>query len=230
MIIGIKVKQNLTGRIGKILGVENYDGTVDGRVIIKFEDNLEEKKFQFPSSFFGFFSFESEEDKADAISYVEEKKNAAKIKAEAEKKAKAEKEEKERLEAERKRLEEEELEKQIRSALKDTFVKRGHNINSKTPFRYASINSAKEVYWTTPTKKDVTKKWYLVLRDQKNKILRLFLIDATDPRVLAVMQRLAVKSDNPEIVHIEIAVNDPKFTDIKSKVEFKPYLIDEVNY
>lgn len=230
MIMGIKVKQNLTGRIGKILGVENYDGIVNGRIIIKFEDNAEEKKFQFPTGFFNFFSFESEEDKANVISYVEEKKNAAKIKAEAEKKAKAEKEEKERIEAERKKLEEEELDKQIRAELKDIFIKRGHNINSKTPFRYASINSAKEVYWTTPAKKDVTKKWYLVLRDQKNKILRLFLMDATDPKALAVMQRFAVKSDNPEVIHIEIAVNDPKFTDIKSKVEFKPYLIDEVKY
>ncbi len=55
-------------------------------------------------------------------------------------------------------------------------------------------------------------------------------MDATDPKVLAVMERLAVKSDNPEILHIEIAVNDPRFTDIKSKVEFKQYLIDEVRY
>ena len=230
MITGIKVLQKLTRRMGEIVKIENYIGDKDGRIYIKFDDNGEEKRFEFPGKFFNFFKVESETDNQTVLEFIETKKREFQEERKKEKLLQAEKEEKERLDAERKRLEEEELEKQIRAALKDTFVKRGHNINSKTPFRYASINSAKEVYWTTPTKKDVTKKWYLVLRDQKNKILRLFLIDATDPRVLAVMQRLAVKSDNPEIVHIEIAVNDPKFTDIKSKVEFRPYLIDEVNY
>jgi hypothetical protein len=237
MIIGIKVKQNSTGRIGKILGVENYDGTGDGRVIIKFEDNLEEKKFQFPGSFFGFFSFESEEDKANAISYVEEKKSAAKAKAEADAVAKAEAEAKEK--AEQKAKEEEAKAKKTVVAvadrttaaeLKKILRDNGCCVDNSIPFRYASINKTGEVYWLTPSAKDVKGTWYLALRDQINKIVRLFLIDTTKPGALYDMKSLAFKSDDPDVNHIEIIVNDPKFTDRMSNVEFKPYLIEEVKY
>ena len=202
MIIGIKVIQKLTFRKGEIVALENCIGDRDCRVYIRFYDNGEKKKFEFSGRFFNFFEATTEEDKQKILYCIEKKKREFKEKAEAIAKAEA----------------------------KDFFIKRGHKINNKTPFRFASINNAVAVYWVNPKVEDVKKKWYLALRDQKNKITRLFLMDSNDNTVLGNMLKLATKSDNPKLIHLEILADDICFKDRKSGVEFAPYLIDEVNY
>ena len=233
MIIGIKVTQKSTGRKGEIVNVENYDGSNQGRLIIEFEDG-KTTPFQFPGNIFCFFKFEDEE---SVRNYIEEKKAIAQAKAEAEAKVKAEQEAKEE-EARKAKEEEAKAKKTVvavadrttAAELKKILKDNGCRVDNSIPFRYASINKTGEVYWLTPKAKDVKGTWYLALRDQINKIVRLFLIDTTKPGALYDMKSLAFKSDDPDVNHIEIIVDDPKFTDRMSNVEFISYLIEEVKY
>ncbi len=77
MIIGIKVTQKSSCRKGEIVNVENYDGSNQGRLVIKFEDG-KTTPFQFPGKIFDFFKFENEE---IVRNYIEEKTSIAKTKA-----------------------------------------------------------------------------------------------------------------------------------------------------
>ncbi len=129
---------------------------------------------------------------------------------------------------------------------KSYFAKRGYVFDA--PVIFSSRNKATSDYWANPSINTVRGKWYLILNDQYQRILRLFLIDCengmqslkenpynntqiTAKETLNDMLRLVPRADKPELINLQILGDDIiRFTDKISGVEFRPYLIDEINY
>ena len=129
---------------------------------------------------------------------------------------------------------------------KSYFTKRGHVFDA--PVVFSSRNKATGDYWANPSIDTVRGKWYLILNDQYQRILRLFLIDCERgvefvdvgvyrpsnehaKQTLNNMRRLVPRADKRDVINLQIFGDDIiLFTDKISGVEFRPYLIDEVNY
>lgn len=137
------------------------------------------------------------------------------------------------------------LAKITKNIAKSYFTKRGRVFDA--PVIFSSRNKATGVYWANPSVDTVRRKWYLILNDQYQRILRLFEMspnlelfgegrrnenvhaDATS--VEADMLRLIPRVDKPDLINLQIDGDDIIcFKDKISGVEFRPYLIDEVNY
>ena len=132
-----------------------------------------------------------------------------------------------------------------KSYAKSEFASRGHIFDA--PVIFSSRNKATGVYWANPSVDTVRGKWYLILNDQYQRILRLFEmspnlelfgegrrnenIHAGATSVEADMLRLIPRVDKPDLINLQIDGDDiVRFKDKISNVEFRPYLIDEVNY
>ena len=129
---------------------------------------------------------------------------------------------------------------------KSYFTKRGHVFDA--PVVFSSRNKATGDYWANPSIDTVRGKWSLILNDQYQRILRLFLIDCERgvefvdigvyrpsnehaKQTLNDMLRLVPRADKRDVINLQIFGGDIiLFTDKISGVEFRPYLIDEVNY
>ena len=143
-----------------------------------------------------------------------------------------------------------------RNVAKAIFAKRGHIFDA--PMVLSSRNKATGDYWANPRVETVRAKWFLILNDQYQRTLRLFLMDpeaTTEPtrnieinnenrhlyptagagarvaKVIEGMLRLCPRADKPEFINLQIYGDDIiHFEDKISGVEFKPFLLDEVNY
>jgi hypothetical protein len=129
-----------------------------------------------------------------------------------------------------------------KSYAKSEFASRGHVFDA--PVIFSSRNKATRDYWANPSVDMIKEKWYLILNDQYGQVLRLFEINpnseciggrnenTNEPAaVRADMLRLVPRTDKKDLINLQIYGNDIIcFTDKISRVEFRPYLIDEVNY
>ncbi|MBR2024908.1 MAG: hypothetical protein IKA02_03775 [Clostridia bacterium] len=123
-----------------------------------------------------------------------------------------------------------------KSLAKSIFNKRGHNFDA--PVVYSSLNKATGNYWANPEVKTVMGKWYLILNDQYNRILRLFKIDISlylkeisyensdmenreqvfnrrsghvylnAPQAVRDMLDLVPRADKPDFINLQILGND----------------------
>ena len=122
-----------------------------------------------------------------------------------------------------------------KSYAKSEFASRGHIFDA--PVIFSSRNKATGVYWANPSVDTVRRKWYLILNDQYQRILRLFEIcpdgeffgERCDN--IKIEDRLVRRVDKKDLINLQIDGDDiVRFKDKISNVEFRPYLIDEVNY
>jgi len=105
------------------------------------------------------------------------------------------------------------------------FIANGNTVSKIAT--YASKNKAANYYWANPNYGDVINyDWSLILNDSVAKKLYLFLI----PKFTFTIGDFVTRSDKPNLIDLQIAYNDPTFTDNRSKISFRKFLKDEINY
>lgn len=91
---------------------------------------------------------------------------------------------------------------------------------------FASSNRATNNYWANPTFDVLDQDWYLILHDRQKKELHLFSI----PVGAIKASELVCRNDREDRVDLQIFYNDPTYTDSRSKMSFKKYLVKTINY
>lgn len=104
------------------------------------------------------------------------------------------------------------------------FKNIGVNISGEVTF--ASKNRAANNYWANPNFDVLSKSWSLILNDWVNKILYLFLIPANS----LDSNQLVARNDKRDLIDLQIAYDDSTFTDNRSGVSFKKYIVAVEQY
>ena len=99
-----------------------------------------------------------------------------------------------------------------------------HNHND---FTKAKLNNGVPKYWANPNKKLLSQEWWLTLVDINKRELHVFRIPANSIRA----EQLKFKS--PNLIDLQIYYNDhhyPNFTDSRSGIHFKKWLVRTIPY
>lgn len=89
---------------------------------------------------------------------------------------------------------------------------------------FASKNKGANNYWANPSFDCLKDNWYLILNDWQRKELHLFKIPANS------LNNLVARADQPNLIDLQIAYNDPTFTDNRSGCSFKQYFQKTIKY
>ncbi len=105
------------------------------------------------------------------------------------------------------------------------FIANGNTVSKPTTF--ASKNKSAYNYWANPNWHDVINSdWFLILNDNILKRLYLFII----PKFTFKKDDFITRADNSNQIDLQIAYNDPTFTDNRSKISFRKFLVAELKY
>ena len=91
---------------------------------------------------------------------------------------------------------------------------------------FASKNRSGHYYWANPNFDIVNHEWSLILNDIINKTLYLFYI----PQNTYSRDDFVARTDNDNLIDMQIMYNDPTFTDNRSHISFRRYLVDSIRY
>lgn len=111
-----------------------------------------------------------------------------------------------------------------KSIAKRLFMDKGFKIGDNCVF--ASENSSTHIFWANIHYSVLSQNWSLILNDKSKKILHLLSIPAGEFNA----DDLVMRADKPEIIDLQIAYNDPTFTDNRSRLSFSKYLVESINY
>lgn len=111
-----------------------------------------------------------------------------------------------------------------KSIAKRLFMDKGVKISDNCVF--ASENSSTHIFWANIHNGVLSQNWSLILNDKSKKILHLLSIPAGEFDA----DDLVMRADKPEIIDLQIAYNDPTFTDNRSRLSFSRYLVESINY
>ena len=111
-----------------------------------------------------------------------------------------------------------------KSIAKRLFMDKGVKISDNCVF--ASENSSTHIFWANIHYSVLSQNWSLILNDKSKKILHLLSIPADEFDA----DELVMRADKPEIIDLQIAYNDPTFTDNRSGIAFNSYIVKTINY
>lgn len=106
------------------------------------------------------------------------------------------------------------------------FKAEGINFNAGN-ITYASKNKGAYNYWANPYITYFEEDWYLILNDQFSNKLYLFYVPDGD---INSKIDLTTRGDDENVIDLQVAYNDPTFTDNRSKFSFRRFLIKEIKY
>lgn len=104
------------------------------------------------------------------------------------------------------------------------FRENGYTIGNNVTF--ASKNKMAYNYWANPDFSVLQAEWELILNDWNERTIYLFRVPANS----ITSNDLVCRNDKKSAIDLQIAYGDISFTDNRSKVSFKPYLIDSLKY
>lgn len=91
---------------------------------------------------------------------------------------------------------------------------------------FASENRSTHIFWANIHYSILSQDWFLILNDRSKKLLHLISIPAGEFDA----DDLVMRADKPEIIDLQIAYNDPTFTDNRSGISFAQYIVKTLNY
>ena len=109
-----------------------------------------------------------------------------------------------------------------RQDIKNICNSNGYNVNFT--FNIASKNATQDVYWVNPNVDSLKEDWTLVLNDSINKTLYCFDIPANS------IHYSHIKMKNQKEIDLQINYRDLNFTDKRSGLLFKKWLVKTINY
>ncbi len=109
-----------------------------------------------------------------------------------------------------------------RQDIKNICKSKGYNVN--VTFNIPSKNATQDVYWVNPKVNHLKEDWTLVLNDNINKTLYCFDIPANS------IHYSLIKMKNQEEIDFQINYRDLNFTDKRSGLLFKKWLVKTIDY
>ena len=114
--------------------------------------------------------------------------------------------------------------KMTKNIAKRLFSEKGYQISLN--YVFASENMSTHIFWANFHYSILSQDLTLILNDKTNKTLYLLFIPANTINA----NDLVMRADKPEIVDLQIAYNDPTFTDNRSGISFSKHIIETINY
>lgn len=114
--------------------------------------------------------------------------------------------------------------KMTKNIAKRLFSEKGYQISLN--YVFASENMSTHIFWANFHYSILSQDLTLILNDKTNKTLYLLFIPANTLNA----NDLVMRADKPEIVDLQIAYNDPTFTDNRSGISFSKHIIETINY
>lgn len=114
--------------------------------------------------------------------------------------------------------------KMTKNIAKRLFSEKGYQISAN--YVFASENKSTHIFWANFHYSILSQDLNLILNDITNKMLYLLFIPANTINA----NDLVMRADKPEIVDLQIAYNDPTFTDNRSGISFSKHIIETINY
>jgi hypothetical protein len=84
----------------------------------------------------------------------------------------------------------------------------------------------KNKYWANPDFSFLTRKWTLILNDWSKNIIYVFIL----PPNSLQKSNIKLRTDNNEKIDFQFKYGDVNFTDTRSKIEFKQWLVKSISY
>ena len=116
------------------------------------------------------------------------------------------------------------LNKITKTIAKRLFMQNGCRISANCVF--ASENVSTHIFWANFNYSVLSQDLTIILNDKSKKTLHLLFIPANAINA----EDLIMRADKPEVVDLQIAYNDPTFTDNRSGISFCKYIIKTINY
>ena len=94
---------------------------------------------------------------------------------------------------------------------------------------YSKRQRGRNEFWSTPRKQLLNKEWWIILND--NQLMRLFVLKIpknTFTLDSGAYNRLRVRVDKPDL--IDLNINTKTLIDRKSKIDFSPYVVKNIEY
>lgn len=104
------------------------------------------------------------------------------------------------------------------------FRSKGYELNGNVTF--ASKNKSANCYWANPDISVLSSDWYLILNDCYKQALHLFFI----PNHSISSNKVVIRNDKKNQIDLQIMYDDHSFTDTRSKICFKHFMLASVNY
>ncbi len=91
---------------------------------------------------------------------------------------------------------------------------------------FSSKNKSTYIYWSNPGISILSEDWHLILNDWVESKLHLFFIrkGTLSPK------DVKARGDNANLIDLQIAPNDPTFTDNRSKISFSDFFVKTIPY
>jgi len=103
---------------------------------------------------------------------------------------------------------------------------RKNGINVTGAITFASRNKTGTLYWANPPVDNLAKDWWLLLNDLRNKELHAVFIPANTFSV----SDFSVRADIQSKIDLQIRCDDTSFSDTRSHVLFKSYVVNSLKY
>ena len=117
------------------------------------------------------------------------------------------------------------ISKMTKTIAKQLCVKNNIPISSTVTFA-SSNESAGRKYWANPNIDVLSQNWTLILNDKIDEKLHIFRI----PAGAIQKSQLKVRSDNDNLIDLQIFYGDDNFQDSRSYVVFAPWYIQTISY
>lgn len=116
------------------------------------------------------------------------------------------------------------VDKMTKKLAKRLFENEGYNVSNL--YIFASENSSTHIFWANFGRDILPKKWSLILNDKSKKVIHLFNINTRQLNE----NDFVMRADKPDVVDLQIAYNDPTFTDNRSHISFSRFLVKSIRY
>lgn len=111
-----------------------------------------------------------------------------------------------------------------RNLARHRFVRDGFKIADNLTF--ASKNRSANNYWANPLFSFLNSDWSLILNNWIDRKLYLFFIPANSIKSF----QLRARSDQKDLIDLQITFRDPTFTDNRSNFSFAEFFVGELDY
>lgn len=120
--------------------------------------------------------------------------------------------------------------KELRAKKEIKVFLESNNIKLPNFFSYAKLQEKKKIFWINPDIKLLKTDWTLVLNNQSKRQIFILKIPANTLQCSLTKQNGILRIRPDKQMYLDLNINCNTFIDTGSKISFKEYIIDTVNY
>ena len=106
----------------------------------------------------------------------------------------------------------------------------GNNIKLPKFFSYAKLQEKKNVFWINPDVNFLKKEWTLILNNQHDRKIYILKVPANTFKCSLNKEDGVLRIRPDRQIYLDLNINEKSFIDTGSKLSFKEYISETINY